>query len=53
VRERSVELLQSDGTNAWVRGLPNGLEVVTDMPNSVLLGTKVVSSPESKSVAGG
>ena len=41
LRERSVELLQSDGQQAWVRGLSDGMKVVTQMPAGVLAGTRV------------
>lgn len=41
LRERNVELLQSDGRQAWVRGLDSGTQVVIQMPAGVLAGTRV------------
>jgi RND family efflux transporter MFP subunit len=41
LREYSVDLLQSDGQQAWVLGLDKAMRVVTQMPAGVLAGTRV------------
>ncbi|MDA0693537.1 MAG: efflux RND transporter periplasmic adaptor subunit [Proteobacteria bacterium] len=53
VQERPVQLLHSDGREAWVNNLPQGLEVVVSMPSTVLLGTRVIAQRAPVLVARG
>lgn len=41
LREHGVDLLQSDGQQAWVLGLDRAMNVVTQLPAGVLAGTRV------------
>ena len=53
VQERPVQLLHSDGREAWVNNLSQGLEVVVSMPSTVLLGTRVIAQRAPVLVARG